>query len=126
MKKQLITLVFLGFSFVSFSQVRKPTTNDNIYNYLSEILNVKVSFYLLNGYKTEIKDSLRYELSMIGVLDTLSNKYSYYCNESLDSLFKKNNLTFPLTIPLKNVATQETNLVVLSVRTHSRRNCSID
>jgi hypothetical protein len=124
MKKQILLISFFSILFFScFSQIRKATTKDNIRDYLSEILKVNVSFYLLNGYGTEKKDSLRYELLMICTFDTAKNVSTYYCNEDLDRLFEINNLNYPILIPLKDVSTQETSLINLSKRTHRRNKC---
>jgi hypothetical protein len=99
MKKYILFLLIFFISYQSYGQNKNYNDNDTIINYLSKILNTNVTFYTLDGYHTNIKDSLRYEISIIMSYDKKNRKYKTYCNESLDNLFEKNNVKFPFTIP---------------------------
>lgn len=123
MKKQLITLVFVLSSFVSSSQIRKPTTNDNLMDYLSEVLKVKVCSYIVAGYETTTKDSLRYEITLISIADSVKLGYNSYCNESLDLLFESKGIKFPLLAPFRFPTLNKTILINFSQRTQRIKNC---
>ena len=117
MKKYILCLAMFFISNVNYGQYRIATINDNMVDYLTEILNVKVSFYTIHGYRKEAKDSMTFEFGVISTQDTKTGKWTSYSNDSLDVLFEKNKIKFPLSVPFIVVGDRRTILVTCLKRT---------
>jgi hypothetical protein len=86
-------------------------------DYLTEILNIKVSYWSLNGHKKDTKDSLIYEFNIIATQDSTTGKWTTYTNNSLDALFERNKIKYPLLVPYNLVGEKRKILINCSKRT---------
>jgi hypothetical protein len=120
MKKYIIFLFVIFTYYSSYSQVNTSSKNesDTLLSYLSKTLNKNVVFYSLCGYPTEKIDSVRYEIPIIVTYNNITNKYTTYRNESLDSLFESSKIKYPFNIPYVFAFQKKISILECSKRTH--------